>query len=93
MAKSGESGKKWQKMAKSGGQLVAQYMVKEGISYVFGISGHGVLGFLDACADLQDRIKMVMVRHEEVAGFMADGYYRLSHKPAATITSSGVPGA
>ncbi|MBN1315203.1 MAG: thiamine pyrophosphate-binding protein [Anaerolineales bacterium] len=76
-------------MAKSGGQLVAQYMVKEGISYVFGISGHGVLGFLDACADLQDRIKMVMVRHEEVAGFMADGYYRLSHKPAATITSSG----
>lgn len=73
----------------TGGQLVANYMVREGISHVFGISGHGVLGFLDACADLQDQIKMVMVRHEEVAGFMADGFFRMAHRPAASITSSG----
>jgi acetolactate synthase-1/2/3 large subunit len=33
-----------------------------------------------------------MAWHEEVAGFMADGYYRLAHKPAATFTSSG-PGS
>ena len=76
----------------TGGQIVANYLMKEGVTHMFGVAGHGILGLLDAGYDYQDRLKMVMVRHEQVAGFMADGYYRVSHKPAATFTSSG-PGS
>jgi acetolactate synthase-1/2/3 large subunit len=76
----------------TGGQMIVNYLLKEGIPYIFGISGHGVLGLLDASYDYRDKIKLVMVRHEEVAGFMADGYYRIAHQPAATFTSSG-PGS
>lgn len=76
----------------TGGQMVASYLLKEGVTHMFGVAGHGILGLLDAGYDYQDRLKMVMVRHEQVAGFMADGYYRVSHKPAATFTSSG-PGS
>jgi acetolactate synthase-1/2/3 large subunit len=72
--------------------MVANYLLKEGVTHMFGVAGHGILGLLDAGYDYQDRLKMVMVRHEQVAGFMADGYYRVSHKPAATFTSSG-PGS
>jgi acetolactate synthase-1/2/3 large subunit len=76
----------------TGGQMVVSYLVKEGVTHMFGVAGHGILGLLDAGYDVQDRLKMVMVRHEQVAGFMADGYYRVSHRPAATFTSSG-PGS
>jgi acetolactate synthase-1/2/3 large subunit len=76
----------------TGGQMIVNYLIKEGIPYIFGVSGHGVLGLLDAGYDCRDRIKLVMARHEEVAGFMADGYFRLAHRPAATFTSSG-PGS
>jgi acetolactate synthase-1/2/3 large subunit len=76
----------------TGGQMIVNYLIKEGVPYIFGIAGHGVLGLLDAGYDYRDRIKLVMVRHEEVAGFMADGYYRIAHRPVATFTSSG-PGS
>jgi acetolactate synthase-1/2/3 large subunit len=76
----------------TGGQIIANYLLREDITHLFGVAGHGVLGLLDAGYDCQDRLKMIMVRHEQVAGFMADGYYRVSHRPAATFTSSG-PGS
>jgi acetolactate synthase-1/2/3 large subunit len=76
----------------TGGQMIINYLIKEGVPYLFGIAGHGVLGLLDAGYDYRDRIKLVKVRHEEVAGFMADGYYRIAHRPVATFTSSG-PGS
>jgi acetolactate synthase-1/2/3 large subunit len=73
----------------TGGQMIINHLIAEGVSHVFGVAGHGVLGLLDAGYDYRNQIKLVMARHEEVAGFMADGYYRLAHKPAATFTSSG----
>ena len=76
----------------TGGQMIVNTLIKEGVSHIFGVAGHGVLGLLDAGYDYRHKIKLVMARHEEVAGFMADGYYRLAHRPAATFTSSG-PGS
>jgi acetolactate synthase I/II/III large subunit len=76
----------------TGGQIIVNHLIAEGVSHVFGVAGHGVLGLLDAGYDCRNKIKLVMARHEEVAGFMADGYYRLTHRPAATFTSSG-PGS
>ena len=58
----------------TGGQMIVNHLIAEGVSHVFGVAGHGVLGLLDAGYDYRNKIKLVMARHEEVAGFMADGY-------------------
>ena len=75
-----------------GGQLIAEYLVQEKMPYVFGICGHGNVGILDALYDVKDRIKLVSPRHEQCAGHMADAYYRVRHRPVATLTSTG-PGS
>lgn len=76
----------------SGSEIIVEYLIKENVPYVFGLCGHGDAGFLDALVDRKDKLKMVDVRHEEAAGFMADAYFRVAHKPVATITSCG-PGS
>jgi acetolactate synthase I/II/III large subunit len=75
-----------------GGELIADFLIEEEIPYIFGICGHGNVGLLDALYDRKDRIKLVSPRHEQVAGHMADAYFRVKHQPAATLTSCG-PGS
>ena len=75
-----------------GAEVIAEYLVREKIPYIFGICGHGNVGLLDILYDYHDRIKLVSPRHEQVAGHMADGYFRVRHQPAATLTSCG-PGS
>lgn len=75
-----------------GGQLIAETLVQEGVPYVFGICGHGNVGILDALYDVRDKIKLVSPRHEQCAGHMADAYFRVKHRPVATLTSTG-PGS
>jgi len=62
------------------------------VPYVFGLCGHGNIGFIDALHARSGEIKTVSVHHESVAGFMADVYYRVSGQPVATFTSCG-PGS
>ena len=75
-----------------GADIIAEYLVKEKVPYLFGLCGHGDIGFLDAFYDRQDKIKLMTVRHEQAAGHMADAYFRVAHKPVATFTSCG-PGS
>lgn len=75
-----------------GGELIAQFLIGEKIPFVFGICGHGNVGLLDALHEVQDRIRLISPRHEQVAGHMADGYFRVKHQPVATLTSCG-PGS
>ena len=75
-----------------GATLISEFLVKEKIPYVFGICGHGNVGLLDGLYEVRDRIKLVSPRHEQVAGHMADGYFRVKHQPVATLTSTG-PGS
>lgn len=75
-----------------GATLIAEFLVKEKIPYVFGICGHGNVGLLDGLYQVRDKVKLVSPRHEQVAGHMADGYFRVKHQPAATLTSTG-PGS
>lgn len=75
-----------------GGELIARTLVQERVPYVFGICGHGNVGILDALYDVRDRIRLVSPRHEQCAGHMADAYYRVAHRPVATLTSTG-PGS
>src|SRR3989449_5033569 len=75
-----------------GGQVIVDYLVREKVPYVFGLCGHGNIGFIDALYERADDIKTVSVHHESVAGFMADVYYRVCGKPTATSASCG-PGS
>jgi acetolactate synthase-1/2/3 large subunit len=77
---------------KDGAGLIADYLVAEKVPYVFGLCGHGNIGFLDALYERSEKIKTISVRHESMAGFMADVYYRISGQPVATLTSCG-PGS
>ncbi len=75
-----------------GGQLIVDYLIREKVPYVFGLCGHGNIGFIDALYERADDIDTISVHHESVAGFMADVYYRVTGQPTATFTSCG-PGS
>jgi acetolactate synthase-1/2/3 large subunit len=75
-----------------GAEIIAAYLVKQKVPYVFGICGHGNVGMLDALYDVSDKVKLVSPRHEQCAGHMADAYFRVKHSPVATLTSTG-PGS
>jgi acetolactate synthase I/II/III large subunit len=75
-----------------GGELIAEYLVRQKVPYVFGICGHGNVGILDALHEVRDKVALVSPRHEQCAGHMADGYFRVRHQPVATLTSTG-PGS
>src|SRR3546814_3782352 len=77
---------------RKGGEIIAEFLVKEKIPYVFGICGHGNVGLLDCLYDVRDKVSLVSPRHEQTAAHMADGFFRVSHTPAATLTSTG-PGS
>ncbi|HZQ73357.1 MAG TPA: thiamine pyrophosphate-binding protein [Burkholderiales bacterium] len=75
-----------------GGELIAEYLIRQKVPYLFGICGHGNVGILDPLHAVRDRLKLVSPRHEQCAGHMADGYFRVKHQPVATLTSTG-PGS
>jgi acetolactate synthase-1/2/3 large subunit len=75
-----------------GGELIANYLVQEKVPFVFGICGHGNVGILDALYEVRDKVQLISPRHEQCAGHMADAYFRVKHRPVATLTSTG-PGS
>jgi acetolactate synthase-1/2/3 large subunit len=75
-----------------GAEIIVDHLIREGVPYVFGLCGHGILGFLDAVYDRRDELRVVSVHHESVAAFMADAWYRIRQEPVATFTSCG-PGS
>ena len=77
---------------KSGAAVISEYLIDEGVPYVFTLCGHGNVGMLDALFDRQREISVVSVHHEAAAGFMADAYFRVAKRPVATLTSCG-PGS
>ena len=77
-------------MAKlTGGQVVAQAMKSYGIEYVAGIPGHGIWSLTDAFLEEGSVIPFIQVFHEQSAVHMADGYYRVTGRPMAAVTSVG----
>ncbi len=72
-----------------GNEIIAEYLVKEKVPYLFGYAGHGAIGLLDAIYDRTDKIRHISPRIEQTAGFMADAYFRLTGKPLAVYTSTG----
>jgi acetolactate synthase-1/2/3 large subunit len=79
-------------MANTGGEILADHLIAEGVPYVCGIPGHGNMGIFDALKDRQSELNLVKPRHEQSAAHLADAYYRVSGQPLATVTSIG-PGS
>src|SRR3972149_4699934 len=65
-------------MRLTGGQILARYLVRQGVPYAVGIPGHGCWAIVDAFADFSDRLTTLQVMHEQSAAHLADGYYRAS---------------
>ena len=76
----------------TGADIILDYLIDEDVPYLFGLTGHGIIGLLEGLHDRKDKIKAISVHHEGVAGFMADAYFRVAHRPVATFTSCG-PGS
>ena len=76
-------------MQLTGGQMIVEYLISEGVEYVFAVPGHGNTALIDAFVDYRDRITVLPAMHEQGAAHMADGFYRGSGRIAAAITSIG----
>jgi acetolactate synthase-1/2/3 large subunit len=75
-------------MKLTGGQIVVETLIHEGVPSIAGIPGDGTSGLADAHLG-QDRLKVLQVRHEQAAVYLADGYYRVAGVPLAVFTSIG----
>ncbi|MDP8212948.1 MAG: thiamine pyrophosphate-binding protein, partial [Candidatus Zapsychrus exili] len=83
--------KKTSKKPMTGAEALVKCLEDQGVEYIFGISGGSVIPILDALVDSK-KIKFILVRHEQGASHMADGYARATGKPGVVVVTSG-PGA
>ena len=74
----------------TGAQILWECLVREGVEVVFGYPGGAILPAYDAMLDFP--IRHILVRHEQGATHMADGYARATGKVGVAIATSG-PGA
>jgi len=72
--------------------LMADKLVEWGVSVVFGLPGDKIAQIMDALRRRQDKIRFVLVRHEEGAAFMASGYAKFTGKLGVCVSTAG-PGA
>jgi acetolactate synthase-1/2/3 large subunit len=76
-----------------GAEIVAEMLVRLGVTHVSGIPGHTVLDFVDAVYDRQDHLTAVLPRNEETAAFASDAFYRVSHRPMVAFAHISVGSA
>ena len=74
----------------SGADALIRCLEQFGVEYIFGLSGGAAIPIFDALVG--SKIKLVLVRHEQGATHMADGYARATGKPGVVLVTSG-PGA
>jgi pyruvate dehydrogenase (quinone) len=72
--------------------IIAETLIDWGVKIIFGIPGDGINGFIEALRKRQDKIRFVLVRHEESAAFMACAYAKYTGRLGACVATSG-PGA
>jgi acetolactate synthase-1/2/3 large subunit len=74
----------------TGGQALAQQLVREGVEVIFGLPGDQMMHALDGLYDVTDRIRFLTTRHEQATTFMADGYARAAGRPGVAFVVPGV---
>src|SRR5690606_8123454 len=75
----------------SGAEMVVRFLRDEGVKYIYGYPGGAVLHIYDALFK-EKSIEHILVRHEQAATHMADGYARATGKAGVVLVTSG-PGA
>ena len=76
---------------KTGGQIVCEGLLKQGVDTVFGIPGGAILPLYGSLSKYPD-LRHILVRHEQGASHAADGYARITGKAGVCFATSG-PGA
>jgi acetolactate synthase-1/2/3 large subunit len=71
----------------SGGHLVAKALKNEGVDTIFTLCGGHIIDIYDGCLD--EGIKIVDVRHEQVAAHAADGYARVTGTAGCAVVTAG----
>ncbi len=71
----------------SGGHLVAKGLKNEGVDTIFTLCGGHIIDIYDGCLD--EGIRIIDVRHEQVAAHAADGYARQTGKLGCVVTTAG----
>ncbi|UCH62596.1 MAG: biosynthetic-type acetolactate synthase large subunit [Fidelibacterota bacterium] len=80
------------KQTLTGAEIIWECLAQEGVEVVFGYPGGATLPIYDALNQYRDKVRHVLVRHEQGAAHMADGYARVSGKVGVAMATSG-PGA
>ncbi len=75
----------------SGADMITRFLRDEGVEYIYGYPGGAALHIYDALFR-QDKVKHILVRHEQAAVHMADGYARATGEAGVVLVTSG-PGA
>ncbi|MGZ5040779.1 MAG: thiamine pyrophosphate-binding protein [Usitatibacter sp.] len=75
-----------------GGRLLVDQLVVHGVDTVFTVPGESFLAALDGFYDVQDRVKLVVCRHESGAANMAEAHGKLTNRPGVCFVTRG-PGA
>ena len=81
-----------EKLKISGSEVLLRCLVEEKVQHIFGYPGGAIMPVYDALYHYADRITHLLVRHEQAAGHMADGYSRSTGKTGVVLVTSG-PGA
>jgi acetolactate synthase-1/2/3 large subunit len=71
----------------NGAQIACRLLERQGVTLLFGIPGGAILPFYDALS--QSKLRHVLARHEQGAGFMAQGYARSTGKAGVAVATSG----
>ena len=72
--------------------IIVEGLLRWGVEVIFGLPGDGINGVIEALRRRQDKIKFILVRHEESAAFMACAYAKYTGKLGVCLATSG-PGA
>ena len=73
----------------SGSEALLRTLVAEGVETIFGYPGGAIIPVYDCLYDYQDKLKHVLVRHEQAATHAAQGYARVSGKVGVALVTSG----
>ena len=79
-------------MTRSGGHLLADQLVLQGVELAFCVPGESYLALLDGLYEHRDRLRVVTCRHEAAAANAADAYGKLTGRPGVCMVTRG-PGA
>ncbi|HVW33832.1 MAG TPA: thiamine pyrophosphate-binding protein, partial [Acidimicrobiia bacterium] len=79
-------------MAKIASELLWERLIDWGVDRVFGLPGDGINGLMEGLRRHQDRIRFILVHHEEAAAFMASAHAKMTGRLGVCLATSGPGG-